>query len=852
MISTSSKIAFGFILLISLLLGAIGYIYQEMNLLTEPSELEANINKRRKITNQIISQLYDVEIIGQTLRSGKIDEFQPYLLAMREAEASIDTLQLYLTDTLQQTRLDTVRGLLREKEKNMIAVLEAMADSPTEDLYQAELDSLLNKQDSLLRTPRVQKKTVTHHNTYTIRHKKKGFFKRLAEVFSPGKNDSTQVNNIIQEEYTDTVNEKYNPIDTIATLISDIRGKVFNSQQQQQRILLERINKLRIAGSELSKRVTQLLESIETDEQNAAFSKIHQEQNIRNQAAHAIEIIATVAVLLSLIFYIVIWRDLTRSTHYRKELEKAKLYAENLLVAREKLMLTITHDIKAPTGSIIGYIDLLVRLTKDRRQLLYLTNMKSSARHLLDLIASLLDYHRLEAGKMDLQQIAFHPNELFNHIFQSFLPLAEKKGISLTYEEQVPDELVLEGDPFRIRQVAENLLSNALKFTHKGSIKIRANYQGNQFTFSIQDTGCGMTPEEQERIFQEFTRLQSAQGQEGFGLGLSISKKLIELANGKISVESTPQQGSTFTVSLPLPFISTSNTGSSKTEKRLSTTRLHILLVDDDSIQLCLTQAIILNTLVTGETSAEEKPIIHCCQQPEEVMRILTDNQIDIVFTDIQMPAMNGFELLQHIRKLQIPNADTLPVIAITARGDLSEKDFQSQGFSGMLQKPFNQSDILQIFIRIFQIHQPESLENTGMEENITNKKTEISSCRFTSLTAFSGDDPEAAIEIMQTFIQETQRNIHALEKALAARDSQKLCAIAHKMLPTFTMIEAKEIIPTLQDMDYRRASGLTDNESLTYTTLIIKCAEEIIKQAEGYCRSLQESANDSTPEAKQ
>lgn len=153
MISTSSKIAFGFILLISLLLGAIGYIYQEMNLLTEPSELEANINKRRKITNQIISQLYDMEIIGQTLRSGKIDEFQPYLLAMREAEESIDTLQTYLTDTLQQTRLDTVRGLLREKERNMIAVLEAMADSPTEELYQAELDSLLNKQDSLLRAP---------------------------------------------------------------------------------------------------------------------------------------------------------------------------------------------------------------------------------------------------------------------------------------------------------------------------------------------------------------------------------------------------------------------------------------------------------------------------------------------------------------------------------------------------------------------------------------------------------------------------------------------------------------------------------------------------------------------------
>lgn len=446
---------------------------------------------------------------------------------------------------------------------------------------------------------------------------------------------------------------------------------------------------------------------------------------------------------------------------------------------------------------------------------------------------------------MDLQQVAFHPNELFNHIFHSFLPLAGKKGISLTYEEQVADELVLEGDPFRIRQIAENLLSNALKFTHEGSIKLRVRYQGNQFTFSVQDTGCGMTPEEQTRIFQEFTRLQSAQGQEGFGLGLSISKKLIELANGKIHIDSIPQKGSTFTVSLPLPHISANKSGTNKAGKLLPTTRLNILLVDDDSIQLHLTQAIILHTLVNGETSAEEKPIIHCCQQPDEAMQILTTQRIDIVFTDIQMPAMNGFELLQHIRKLAIPHAETLPIIAITARGDLSEKDFQSKGFSGMLQKPFNQSDILQIFTRLFQVSQSAHPEKPESEISPLHE-TATSPFRFTPLTAFSEDDPKAAIEIMQTFIHETQRNIQALQEAQKANNSQQLCAIAHKMLPTFTMIEAKEIIPVLQDMDHRRTSGLTDSESETYTASIIRCAEKVITYAENYCTTLhqQESKN--------
>ena len=216
------------------------------------------------------------------------------------------------------------------------------------------------------------------------------------------------------------------------------------------------------------------METIEDEEQKVAAYKFETEQRIREQAAWTMATIAILAVLVILIFFIIICRDITRSNHYRKELEKAKSYAENLLVAREKLMLTITHDIKAPTGSIIGYIDLLIRLVKDKRQLFYLDNMKSSAQHLLDLVTSLLDYHRLEAGKMDLHPVAFNPHQLFETIYTSFLPLAEKKNLKLEFADEFKPGLTLEGDPFRIRQIVENLLSNALKFTKEGSITLHA------------------------------------------------------------------------------------------------------------------------------------------------------------------------------------------------------------------------------------------------------------------------------------------------------------------------------------------------------------------------------------------
>lgn len=825
MFSTSFKIVIGYILLVGLLIGAFTYTMQQMNLLTTPTSLRDQLDHRRHITHRIISQLYDAESIGQTLRTGKLNEYYHYLKAMKEVNASIDTLETILTDTLQQARLDTVRTLLQNKQWNMYAVLEAMRNTPTDQIYQEQLDSLIAQQDSLLSTPHIRRKVITHHNSYTIHHKKKGFFKRLADVFAPGKEDSTQVSNVIQEEYTDTLDEVYSPIDTISSMITGIQHKVFQTRQKETEMLNTRISSLRVIGSGLSQRVNQLLENIEHDEQEAARTKLMQEEEIRKEAAETMAKIAIAAFVLVLVFSIVIARDITRNNHYRRELEKAKSYAENLLVAREKLMLTITHDIKAPAGSIIGYIDLLIRLVNDRRQQFYLSNMKSSAQHLLALVTSLLDYHRLEAGKMDLHPVAFNPHELLTDIYNSFLPLAEKKQLQLDFKEELPETLTLEGDPFRIRQIVENLLSNALKFTAAGGITLQAEYHGNQFVFSVSDTGCGMTASEQERIFKEFTRLSSAQGQEGFGLGLSITRKLVELLLGRIDIESAPGKGSTFKVSMPLPSISPKPAPGSK-EPAITLPKIHlrIAIIDDDRIQMHLTEAMLHNA---AEEVKGFKVEAVCCEQPEELIEQLKNRTFDLVFTDIQMPAMNGFELLHHLRNQNFAQAQSIPVIAITARGDMNENDFQQKGFAGMLQKPFNQSELKKVV--------KNALNHLTVSDNIPDtlpvqKDTHETSphtdqpYNFSPLTAFSEDDPEAAKEILRTFAQETQKNMEKLQTAISNKDMEALCATAHKMLPTFLMIEAQKAIPMLKWLEQQRGTQ-------TYTPEAEQVAEAVIAE---------------------
>lgn len=843
MFSTKTKLAFGYIILIILLLGAIGYVYKQMNLLTQPTGLEESIYNRRRTTHNIISRLYETEVIGQALRTGSSDEIWLYTKAMKKVHLSLDTLRNQLTDTVQQARIDTVNMLLRDKERNMLAVLDAMSTTPTDIIYRKQLDSLLHEHDSLITESHVRRRVVTHHNTYTIHHEPKSFFRRLADVFSPGKADSTEVSNVVEEVFTDTIDQVFSPIDTIASMLSGIQDKVFQTRQDELRTLSYRINRLKIAGSHLSRRVNQLLESIEQDEQEALAARMYHEQSIRRDAALAMAGISVAAIILVLVFFTIIWRDLTRSNHYRNELEKARDYAENLLMAREKLMLTITHDIKAPAGSIIGYTDLLERLITDKRQTFYLNSMKNSAQHLLALVTSLLDYHRLEAGKMDLNPVAFRPYRLMEDIYNSFLPLAEKKGITLSYVPDLQQDLTLEGDPFRIRQIVENLLSNALKFTNEGSITLKVSYSGVRLTFSVEDTGCGMSKAEQEKIFTEFTRLPGAQGQEGFGLGLSITRKLVELQDGEINVESTPGHGSCFSVIIPLPsYVHEKPAEEKGIENPVSfISGIRILIIDDDRIQLGLTRDMLLSLT---NTSKDAMPDIVCCQHSEEVFERIRKEKFDLLFTDIQMPAMDGFNLLEAIRSLSCEQAKNIPVVAITARAIPDDEGFRARGFAAVLRKPFSRKDIINaISLALNKTSIDTSEISTSAkesilpsdniqpsEESITENSSRQTKFNFSRLTEFSMDDEEAARCILNTFAEETRKNIIKMNEAIDKGDTTEICAIAHKMLPTFIMIEAREAIPALQWLDEHKNKGTDPATAEAHAHTVIRIAQEAIE----------------------
>ena len=734
----------------------------------------------------------------------------------REMEA------LSAADDQQNLRTDSLLTLLHEKDQNTIQMLRVLSEANDSLLSASEIEEIISEQDSVITQQRVQHRVITKRDSLITTPKKKGFFKRLAEVFSPSKQDSAVLVNTSLEVATDTILQ---PTTSKDSLQQKIRMATEEKRLQRKKTIRRTSTKYQRMNTQLTARMDSLIKQYEEEMTLRARQDAELQQEVRMRSARIIGGIAVGAVLLSAFFLILIMRDISRSNRYRQQLEVANKRAEDLLVAREKLMLAITHDFKAPLGSIMGYTELLSRLTEDERQRFYLDNMKSSSEHLLKLVSDLLDFHRLDLNKAEVNRVTFNPSQLFDEIYVSFEPLTAAKGLAL--QCHVAPELNGRyiSDPLRLRQIVNNLLSNAVKFTQKGEISLTAGYDSSKLTIAIADTGKGMALEDRERIFQEFTRLSGAQGEEGFGLGLSIVKKLVTLLEGTIDVQSTLGKGSCFTVTLPLYPVGKSIAESESTESENADTTegaaaippmkvIRVLLIDDDKIQLNLTAAMLKQHGIDAV----------CCEQLEQLIEQLRSSVFDVLLTDIQMPAINGFDLVKLLRASNIPQAKTIPVIAVTARSEMDKAALHEHGFAGCLHKPFTVKELLMTVnegqLSADEAHITEDMATAGIN--------------FSALTAYSEDDPEAASSIIQTFIEETGKNIERMQQALNDKEVDGIAAMAHKLLPLFTMIGADETITPLKWLEACR--GEKFSEKIEETTLnILEAVRKVISEAERY-----------------
>lgn len=784
----TSKVVIGYILLVLLAVGTIGYIYHVVEQVAVEDDSDSLPRQKIYLVTHTLSLLYQSEALGQLVGMPQND-LRHFNRTLNKAHQNMDSLRTLVSDSLQLLKIDTIDILLEQKRWNTRRLLETWNESNTEKLYTQNIEKIIAVPDTVVqRRVEVKKQQVqVQQDTVVVPRKKRGFFKRLAEVFSPVRMDTSIVVNKTQHVTTDTLVNTYNPADTIVSVLKSIQDSVAGQKQQLAEVLRERAANLRYSNSIITSRINQLLRDIEEEEMNASMGRLWKKQQLLKETSHRIGYVAIVSVIIVILFLFIIARDISRSKYYRMQLERAKQYAEDLLHSREKLILTISHDIRAPLSSIIGYIELLLRRHPDERQRYFLENMKGSSDHILSLVNDLLDYQRLEAGEMEIHPVPFRVAALFKEIYTSFKPLADAKQLRFLLDLRFSPEgeQAFLGDSIRIRQIVGNLLSNAIKFTREGQVTLAVTLWEESaaaetacawLTVKVSDSGPGIPEEQQERIFGEFTRLSGSEETEGFGLGLSITLKLIHLLGGELSLQSTPGTGSDFTVRLPLKVADNPPEPQEEADETPFRDRsVFCLLVDDDPLQLALTEELLKQSHVQ----------VVCCTDPYTVPEQLRSVAFDVVITDIQMPGMDGYHLLRLIRESGVPGSATIPVIALSASVAKEHRHYLEAGFTGFLNKPFTAAQLISL-----------------LNELLTTDLEAKSDIDFHSLTAFAGEDAEASASILQSFKEETAKNIAGLQEALDGTDRQVAMRLSHKMIPLFSMLGANALVQHLRILE--------------------------------------------------
>ncbi|GAB2760930.1 hybrid sensor histidine kinase/response regulator [Salinimicrobium soli] len=762
------KVLAGYFLLAALAGLAIWFTYDQVVRYGQMSERNSIGNRKLLLVGEAATKLYEAESLSrQLIQTGDLKSLPQYTSKIDSIKNTLSRLQSFQADSSLDREIDSIGTLLNEKTKNLETLLDLRAKGGTDSYYSRVLTEL-QKVDESFQDPNYEqrfKDLEPHQRRLLIR------LLEYAQVENPEPSEITA--------------------DSLVRSVKSVLSSLERQEQQYQTQLRNQENELLNNEIKLNNRLRLLLSAIEAEERNSSLQQVADWQDTVENTSKIIAFLGAVSLLVILFFVFLVLKDVSRSQQYRKELEKAKAYAESLLRSREQFMNTVTHDLRSPLNAVIGYTGLMEKTDLDRSQNRYLKQLKKSSDYLLHLVNDLLDLSRLEAGKMSIEELAFNPKNLIEETVENAVPPEKPKEVTVSTDVSPRlDQRVLT-DPFRIKQILTNLVSNACKFTEKGSVEVKGwlEYHDRRHWLNIQvkDTGIGISPEQKEKVFEEFSQEDSSIEKKygGSGLGLAISKKLTHLLKGEISLESETGKGSTFLVQIPVKLTSrTFEKAIPEVQLSAEQKELSVLLVDDEPAQLGLLRELVKASGMTCSTA----------RNGQEALEKLKKGHFDLVLTDIQMPEMDGVGLLKAIQK--DPEIQDTPVIALSGQANVSSVDYLKMGFKGSLLKPYSSQRLLQIIEDVLKI-EIQKKQNSTIKEDERNGIYSLSEVK-----TFAGEDQQAMNSILTAFISSTTENLQALDLEYLRGNYEKVSNIAHKMLPMIRQLKANYLVPPLETLE--------------------------------------------------
>ena len=714
---SKGKLAVGYGV-IALLIGAIVYLYISEWRQLEKLEHEAkHINMLRQKVHDAYAKMLDLTLYGEKVLEWNAEDTLVYI-GKRNA---MDSILCEFKQHYPPTRLDSLRLLLAEKEEHLFTIWRLYEN-------QEKLNAQLATQIPIIANQSVQEQS-----------QKKGGFLGLFK-------------------------KKEKSATTTSKMLNSLNRDVVKQYQKQSQELSHYADSLAQHNTILNIRLQEIIRKLDARVQNDLQAREDVIVTAHKQC-YVIICIATVFLLVLLAgLYAIIHKDALKIKKYKEDAARLiakqnQMLSENteLLNARQKMMHTITHELRIPLSSIIGYNDLLIEETNEDIQRQYKENIKHASGRMASQLNTLLSFFRLDCGKEEVNLVPFRLTDIVETLEREFRTQIEAKDVAF-FVKNCEDYVVI-GDKERIIQIGDNLLSNALKFTNDGLISLEATYKNGIYNLFVNDTGTGMPKGELTKIFKSFERLSNAATQEGFGLGLSIVDNLVRLLGGKIRVTSDVGIGTSFFVDIPVTRTDERLMSKSQQETIYPKRNYSVVAIDNNVITLDMMKAMFTKYDVACDI----------CTNAGELIELIRNKRYDLLITDLSMPGLNGYDILELLRTSNVNNSKTIPVIAATASGSCTREELLEKGFSDCIFKPFSKQDLLEV-----------------ADKNITITRKIYDEPDFSIMLAY-GDK----IEMLDKVISVTEQDMQNFKEAGESKDIERLNDLIHHHRSSWGMLNA-------------------------------------------------------------
>jgi Signal transduction histidine kinase len=761
------------------------------------SKPDIEITRMNRVLTNLSEAENKIRVYSLTREEKFLNNFYENILEIRN---DLDSLRSYSQDSSRAVILiDSMDFLLEDRANKLAKFVRLKQSKERANLSKKAMQQLSEATDSSKTKIKTTTTTTTILDTVTsakiVKPKRDNFFSRLLK----GKKEKVDSIETVIQRTEVQVDTSYLPQSD--SLLQSLQSQLQRAQE------IERLNRDIVYKEELRlveenaiiwEKIKLLLRQLEEEKFVQLKSESDKAKQVASNTISMISIIIIVGFVLGTLFIIFILTDISRSNYYRKELIIAKGNAEKLAKIKEDFLATMSHEIRTPLNAIIGFTNQLDKTRLEKKQKNFVSVLKSSSKHLLGLVNEILDLSKIEAGKLHVENINFNPQALVYEVYDLLKVNASTKNLNFEIEYTGKNDIRLLSDPFRIKQIILNLGSNAIKFTDKGKVTIRASViqEGNTHVFEVdvEDTGIGIAEDKQESIFEDFSQADSFSARKygGTGLGLAISRRLAVLLGGNLFVESELEEGSTFSLRLPLKEATKPIEEIINQQKVLISEELknkHFLIADDDDYSLLLLQTI----FNTWNLKAE------FVDNGEKAWDLIQKNHYDMILTDIHMPKMGGIELCRKVRGLN-SNYKDIPIVALTANVLESDlKQYISSGMTECLVKPFDE-ELLRSMINELLLGEYDAQPKIN-EIDISAIEDEPL-FDLSQIKQFTSDDPELIKQILNQFINSAKENLKALREASDRKNYLEIGSIAHKMLSSFNQLRVVSVAPLLKELE--------------------------------------------------